>query len=77
MAKNLPANTGDTGDTGLIPGLGRSTAVGNGILLQDSCLENPIERGAWQAAVHVVTNSWTQVSEHMNAFCFLCFHFFL
>ena len=41
-----------TGDVGLIPGLGRSPGEGNGNPLQDSCLENPMDRGAWQAAVH-------------------------
>ena len=54
MVKNLPANTGGTKDTGLIPELGRSPGVGNGNPLQYSCLENPIDRGAWQATVHGV-----------------------
>ena len=49
--KNLPASAGDTG---LIPGLGRSLGEGNGYLLQDSCLENSMNRGAWQATVHGV-----------------------
>ena len=52
--KNLPANAEDTGDTGLIPGLGRSSREGNGNLLQYSCLENPMDIGAWQAIVHKV-----------------------
>ena len=43
------------GDPGLIPGLGRSTGEGNGNPLQYSCLENPMDRGAWQAIVHGVT----------------------
>ena len=42
------------GDLGLIPGLGRSPGAGNGSPLQYSCLENPIDRGTWQATVHVV-----------------------
>ena len=42
------ANAGDLSDTGLIPGLGRSPGGGSGNLLQYSCLENPIDRGAWQ-----------------------------
>ena len=46
--KNLPANAGDTG---LIPGLGRSPGEGNGNTLQYSCLENPMDRGAWRATV--------------------------
>ena len=47
MVKNLPASAGDARDTGSIPGLGRSAGVGNGTLLQDSCLENSMDRGAW------------------------------
>ena len=50
--KNLPANAGDTRDMGLIPGSGQSPGVGNGNLLQYSCLENSMDRGAWQATVH-------------------------
>ena len=47
-------STCQTGDVGLIPGLGRSRREGNGNSLQDSCLENPMDRGAWQATVVVV-----------------------
>ena len=43
------------GDMGLIPGLGRSHGEGNGNPFQDSCLGNPMDRGAWQATVHGVT----------------------
>ena len=57
--KNLPANTGDTGNEGLIPGLGRSPRVGNGNSLQYSCLENSMDRGAWWAMVHRVPKSQT------------------
>ena len=46
--KNPSANAGDTRDSGLNPGLGRSPGVGNGYPLQYSCLENPMERGDWQ-----------------------------
>ena len=53
--KNLPANSRDLRDMGLIPGLGRSPGGGNGNLLQCSCLENPINREAWWATVHSVT----------------------
>ena len=60
VVKNPPANAGDTRDTGLIPGLERSPGGGHGNALQYSCLENPVDRGAWQAAVHWVTKSWTQ-----------------
>ena len=51
VVKNPPANVGDVG---LIPGLGRSPGEGNGNPLQYSCLENPMNRGAWQATVHEV-----------------------
>ena len=50
--KNLPFNTGDMRDKNSIPGLGRPSGVGNGNPLQCSCLENPMERGAWWATVH-------------------------
>ena len=53
--KNPPANAGDTGDLGSLPGPGRSPGGGNGNPLQYSCLENPVDRGAWQATVHGVT----------------------
>ena len=52
--KNPPANAGDVRDAGLIPGLGRSSGIGNGNSLQYSCLENPMDRGAWRATVHGV-----------------------
>ena len=55
MVKNLPA----VGDPGLIPGSGRSPGGGNGNPLQYSCLENPMDRGAWQAAVHGIAKSDT------------------
>ena len=49
----------NAGDLSLVPGLGRSLGEGNGIPLQYSCLENPMDRGAWQATVHGVTKSRT------------------
>ena len=49
VVKNPPANAGDARDTGSIPGSGRSPGVGNGTPLQYSCLENPMDRGAWQS----------------------------
>ena len=60
VVKNLPANAGDARDTGLIPGSGRSPGEGNGNPLQYSCLENPMNRGAWQATVHgaAKTGTW-------------------
>ena len=62
VVKNLPANAGDTRDVGSIPGLGRSPGVGNGNPLQDSCLGNSMDRGAWQATVHGVAEGQTQLS---------------
>ena len=53
--KESACNAGATGDVGSIPGLGRSPGGGNGNPLQYSCLENPMNRGAWQATVHRVT----------------------
>ena len=50
-------------DSGLIPGTGRSPGEGNGNPLQYSCLENPMDRGAWWAAVHGVAKSWTRLSD--------------
>ena len=57
VVKNLLANAGDAGDVGLIPGLGRSPGEGNRNLLQYSCLENPMDRGAWQDTLHEVAKS--------------------
>ena len=57
MVKNLPANAEGTRDMGLIPGSGRSPGGGNGNPLEYSCLENPMDRGTWQATVHKVTES--------------------
>ena len=59
VVKNLPANAGDTRDVGLTPGSGRFPGGGNGNPLQYSCLENPMDRGAWQARVHGVAKSRT------------------
>ena len=50
------------GDPGLIPGLGISSGIGNGNPPQYSCLENSMDRGAWQATVHGVAKSWTQLN---------------
>ena len=55
--KSPPANAGDTGKAGSIPGLGRSSEGGHGNPLQHSCLENPMDKGGWQATVHGVTKS--------------------
>ena len=52
VVKNLPANAGDARDTGLIPGSRKPLGGVNGNPLQYSCLENPMDRGAWWATVH-------------------------
>ena len=57
MVKNPPANTGGMRDKGPIPGLGGSPGGGHGNPLLYSCLENPMDRGAWRAAVHGVAKS--------------------
>ena len=54
MDKESACILGDTGDMGLIPMLGRSSGGGNGNPLQDSCLENAMDQGAWRATVHRV-----------------------
>ena len=59
VVKSLPANAGSSGDVGLIPGLERSPGVGNGNPLQYSCLENSMDRGAWQTTVQRVAKSQT------------------
>ena len=59
--KNPPASAGDIRDMGLIPGSGRSPGEGHGNPLQCSCLENPMDRGAWRAAVHRVTKNRTRL----------------
>ena len=57
VVKNLSANTGDSGDLGLIPGLGRSLGGGNGNPIQYFCWGNPMDREAWQAIVRGVAKS--------------------
>ena len=67
VVKNPPTNAGDVRDVGSIPGSGRSPRGGHGNLLQYSCLENLMDRGAWWATVHRVAKSWTwlkQLSMH-------------
>ena len=54
VGRNTPVSAGDLRDTGSIPGLGGSRGGGHGNPLQYSCLENPMDRGAWQATVHSV-----------------------
>ena len=59
MVKNMPATEGDVRDVGSIPGLGRSPGGGHCNSSQHSYLENPMDRGGWQAMVHGVTKSQT------------------
>ena len=59
MAKNLPGNAGNAGDLGSIPGWERSPGGGHDNPLKYSCLENPMDRGAWRATVHRVAKSQT------------------
>ena len=59
MVENPPTKAGDTD---LIPGSGRLSGEGNGNPLQNACLENSMDRGAWWAAVHGIPQSWTCLS---------------
>ena len=59
----VKGSASNEGDLGSIPGSGRSPGEGNGNPLQYSCLENPMDGGAWWAAVHGVTKSWTRLSD--------------
>ena len=74
MVKNPPPNAGDAGNMGSIPGLGRSPGVGSSDPLQYSCLENPMDRGAWWAIVHGVAKELDmteQLSTHISFPAFL------
>ena len=62
MAQTVKASACNGGELDLIPGSGRSPGEGNGNPLQYSCLENPMDGGAWWATVHGVAKSWTQLS---------------
>ena len=62
VLRNLPANAGDIRDAGSIPGSGRYPGEGNSNPLQYSCLENSMDRGSWQARVHGVAKSQTQLT---------------
>ena len=61
VVKNPPAISGNPRDPGSISGSGRASGGGHGSPLQSSCLESPVDRGAWRATVHGVAKSWTQL----------------
>ena len=63
MVRNPPANAGDIRDASSIPGLGRSSGEGNGNPLQDSCLENSMDREAWRTTVHGFTKNGHDLSD--------------
>ena len=65
VAKNLPANAGDTGDEGSIPWSERSPGGGNGNPFQYACLGNSMDRGAWGATVHGVAKE-SDMTERLN-----------
>ena len=64
QGKESTCVAGGIGDVGSIPELGRSRAGGNGNPRQYSCLENPMDRGAWRATVHRVTENWARLGTH-------------
>ena len=69
VVKNLPANAGDEGNMGSVPGSGRSPGVGNCNPLQYACLENSMDRGDWWATVHGVAKSQTWLNVHTLLLC--------
>ena len=74
--KEFACNAGDIRDTGSVPGSGRSPGGEHGNPLQHSCLENPMDRGAWWATVHGVTESQTrlkQLGTHTQSELLVCF----
>ena len=76
VAQTVKASAYNAGDPGSIPGWGRSPGEGNGNPLQYSCLENPMDGGAWEATVHGVTKSRTRLSD-FTFFHFQHFYYFL
>ena len=67
VEKNLPANSGDKRDLGTVPGSGKTPGGGHGNPLQYSCLEKPLDRGAWWATVHRVAKSGTRLKQPTTA----------
>ena len=79
VAKNLPVNTGNIKDMDSIHGIKRSPIGGNGKPLQYSCLENPMDRGAWWAMVHGITKSQTwlkQLSRHIIIYYYYYYYYY-
>ena len=74
IGSEVKASACNAGDQGSIPGSGRSPGEGNGNPLQHSCLENPMEGGAWWATVHGVAKSRTRLSYFTFFLFFLCYH---
>ena len=75
VVKNTPANAGGSRDVGSIPGWGRSPGRGHSNPLQYSCLENPVDRGAWWPTVHGVPKSWTWLKWLSSMQLYVdCFH---
>ena len=75
VVKNPLANAGNLRDADSIPELGRSPGGGHGNPIQYSCLENPVDRGAWWATVHRVTQNQTQIkqlSTHAHTYTYIC-----
>ena len=68
VVKNLPANSGDIRDVGLIHGLGRSPGGGHGNPFQYSCLENPMDRGGWQVMVYAELDTTEATWHACNTF---------
>ena len=64
----VKASACNVGDLGSIPGLGRSPGEGNGNPLQYSCLDNPMDGGAWWATVHGIAKSWTRLSDFTQTY---------
>ena len=77
VVKDLTANSGDTRNAGLIPWLGKSPGIGNGKPLQYSCLEKPMDRGAWRATVHGVAKRWTQLRDWAHSTCIYIYIYIL
>ena len=76
MVKNMPPRAGDVRDTGSISGSGRPPGEGNGNPLLYSCLEKPMDRGAWRATVPVVAESQTRLKRLSRHICYNAEHFY-